>query len=81
MKLNGLFIDPDIFKINTADGDGVTVIYTLTNTPIGVGALWVYVDGIKRTWTQDYTISGKDVTFVTAPALGQKIEFNYIKKD
>lgn len=81
MLLSGNWINPTDFKVNTGSGDGSTTIFALSHTPIADSVLYVYVDGIKRVLTVDFSLSGKNVTFVTAPANGQTIEFNYIKKD
>lgn len=80
-KVNGKNIDPIIFKVNLAVGDGSTTNFTLTNTPVASANLFVFVDGIKRTVTVNYTLTDKIVSFVDAPSIGQSIEFNYVKKD
>jgi hypothetical protein len=80
-KLNGKAIEPLIFKVNTADGDGVTTDFNLTGTPVATANLFVFIDGIKRTVIKDYTLSGSVVSFLSAPEVGQEIEFNYINKD
>lgn len=55
-------------------GDGVEDDFTATYTPT---SLDVYVDGVKKTASTDYTVSTKTVTFTTAPALGANIVFDY----
>ena len=59
-----------------SDGDGSTVAYTLSEAPTS-GSVKVYVDGVLQTITTDYTISGSVVTFVSAPASGEKIAMTY----
>ncbi len=59
-----------------SDGDGSTVAYTLSEAPTS-GSVKVYVDGVEQTLTTDYTISGSVVTFVSAPASGEKIAMTY----
>lgn len=78
-KLLGKHIDPDIFRRNTSSGNGSTTAFVLADTPIGSGALWVYVNGLEQQLTTDYSLSGDTVTFVTAPANAQSIDFNYIR--
>ena len=80
MRIAGNFLDPDFFKVNTSDGDGSTTIFNLSHTPISSSALFVFINGLRREVTVDWSLSGLQVTFVTAPALGQEIEFNYIRK-
>ena len=79
-KLLGKFIDPTIFRKNSSSGDGSTVAFNLADTPIGSGALWVHVNGIEQKLTTDYSLSGNTVTFVTAPANAQSIDFSYIRE-
>ena len=56
----------DSFHVNDyASGDGSTTSFVLTEAPDTV--LGVYVDGVA---TQAYTLSGKTITFTTAPASG-----------
>ena len=63
-------------------GDGTTTVFQLTRTLFGfveavfapLGAPQIYVNGVLKTLTTDYTISatGK-VTFVVPPPLGQAV--------
>lgn len=64
----------DGFSINDYEsGDGSTSAFQLSQTPTTV--LGVYVDGAS---TSAYTISGKTITFSSAPASGQdNIRINY----
>ena len=59
-------------------GDGTTTAFTLAETPATSSTINVYVDGTKKALTTDYTISGKVVTFTTAPADGKEIRVDYI---
>jgi len=78
--LNGKNIDPAIFKINTASGNGSTTVFNLTDTPVTLACLTVFVDGLAQVPTTDYSLAGLAVTFVAAPANGQSIMFQYIKR-
>lgn len=49
-------------------GDGATTTFTLSKTPKTGGNLVVKVNGTEKEVTTDYTVSGKVVTFTTAPA-------------
>lgn len=57
-------------------GDGTKVAFTLTDTPSSVTS--VKVDGVEKTETTDYTVSGKVVTFTTAPASDKPIVITYV---
>lgn len=53
-----------------ADGDGSTTAFALSNTPASLASVEVFVDGVRLLPTEEYTLSGATVTFVTAPAVG-----------
>ena len=79
-KLIGKYIDPAIFRKNSASGDGSTTAFVLASTPIGSGSLWVFVNGLEQQLTTDYSLAGATVTFITAPANAQSIDFSYIRE-
>ena len=62
--------------IQPATGDASTVAFTLDDTPMS-GTLTVYKNGVLQTVTTHYTLSGAVVTFVSAPALDDKLVFKY----
>lgn len=57
-------------------GDGETKAFSLDNTPID-GSLKLYVNGTLQTETTHFTISGADITFVTAPTLNHPVTASY----
>ena len=61
------------------EGDvGGTTEFDLDNTPI-TGSLRLYVDGTLQVEVTDYRIALATITFVTAPASGEKITASYDK--
>lgn len=60
-------------------GDGVTVAFTLSNPPIVADSQSVYVDGVLKAETTDYTINDTTgaITFLVAPANGEAITASY----
>lgn len=55
--------------VNTFTGDGSTVTFTLSENPVSINNLIVTVNGVTKTPTTDYTISGATtLLFATAPA-------------
>lgn len=59
--------------------NGSNVTFVLSQSPFDShDAVQVYLDGILRDYTSEWTISGATITFVTAPALGQTLTVNYI---
>jgi len=57
-------------------GDGSDKTWSLDNAPIS-GSLKLYVNGTLQTETTHYSISGADITFVTAPTLNHPITASY----
>lgn len=80
-KIKGEFIG-DIFQIDSASGNGLTTVFNLSQKLRSQEMLFVFVDGLKKRITSDYTVNvgTSQVTFITAPATAQNIEFHYVKK-
>jgi len=61
-------------------GNGVTKTFTLKYSPIPVQHLtgsstqkfYVYINGIQKTYSTDYTVSGSNLTFTVAPTTGNR---------
>lgn len=58
--------------------NGSNTVYNLANTPV-VGKVLVFLNGQQIYVTNDYTISGATITFVTAPESGDVIRSTYVK--
>lgn len=56
----------------TLNGTGSQTAFTLSAAPASLGSLSVFVGGIRQRPTDDYTLSGTTLTFVSAPAAGTK---------
>jgi hypothetical protein len=61
------------FTTRTYTGNGVQSIFTVTNGVTSTGIL-VTENGILQTPDSDYTVSGANLTFTTAPANAQAIQ-------
>ena len=59
--------------------NGVNTDFELANTPIPTTSLKVYVNGSRMRITEDYTLSGTTITFITAPPTGSIILTDYRK--
>lgn len=61
-------------------GDGVTTVFNLANTPV-LGTQMVFKSGVYMDpgGSDDYQISGTQITFTTAPIVGAKILATYFK--
>jgi len=59
--------------------NGVTTDFTLANMPNPSTSLKVFVNGMRMSLTEDYTFSGKVITFLTAPPTGSIIRCDYRK--
>jgi hypothetical protein len=73
---NGRF-EPGGFTTATFSGDGSTTIFTI-NADRNVNDILVFVDGICKVPTTDYTVSGTDLTFGSAPAGSTTIMVRYL---
>ena len=57
--------------------NGVNTVFTLINTPVASTEM-VFVNGaLRQAYGNDYTISGKTITFTTAPLSGSTILVTY----
>jgi len=75
-KLNGnvgLKQNSFTWKQQVFSGDGSTVNFTLTNTPVSQSACIVFVDVTPQLAGTGFTTSGTTLTMGTAPAVGQDI--------
>jgi len=63
-------------QAETFTGNGSQTGFTVVNN---IGSyLAVYLSGLRQTPVDDYTVSGKVITFLSAPLTGQKIVIDYI---
>jgi len=65
-----------IFAEYVGLGDGADTTWSLDHTPVE-GSLKLYVNGTLQTETTHYSISGADITFVSAPTLNYPITASY----
>ena len=65
------------YTAGTATGDGSTTVFTI-NSGRAVADVLVIVNGAVLVPTTDYTISGTNLTFATAPVSGAEIQFRYL---
>ena len=65
------------YTAGSAAGDGSTTVFTI-NSGRAVADILVIVNGVVLVPTTDYTISGTNLTFATAPAASAEIQFRYL---
>ena len=65
------------YTVGTGTGDGSTTVFTI-NSGRAVADILVIVNGVILVPTTDYTISGTNLTFTTAPVSGAEIQFRYL---
>jgi len=65
------------YSAGTATGDGSTTVFTI-NSGRAVADVLVIVNGVVLVPTTDYTISGTNLTFATAPGASAEIQFRYL---
>jgi hypothetical protein len=69
---------PDI-EVDSFNGDGSTVAFTLTSEPVTKNNLQIYIDGVYQA-KANYSTSGTTLTFTTAPETGTgNIEVTHLK--
>ena len=65
------------YTAGTGTGDGSTTAFTI-NSGRAVADILVIVNGVILVPTTDYTISGTNLTFATAPASDAEIQIRYL---
>ena len=65
------------YTAGTGTGDGSTTVFTI-NSGRAVADILVIVNGVTLVPTTDYTISGTNLTFATAPVSDAEIQFRYL---
>lgn len=58
--------------------NGSNTAFTTGNAPVA-GTVQIFLNGLLQTLTTDYTISGSNITYVTAPLTGDILRITYIK--
>jgi hypothetical protein len=74
IHLESKFID-DETPVGTVNG--VNTIFILANMPNPSASVKVFTNGARMRITEDYTLSGRTITFVTAPPTGSIILCDY----
>jgi len=57
--------------------NGTNTAFTLTASPNPTNSLEVYLNGACLSVTEDYTLSGDDLTLLIAPPTGSLLKCNY----
>lgn len=70
----GTSLEPTSATLDTFTGDGSETTFTLTNTLVSIIAVDINGTDVPST---DYTVSGNDITFNTAPTSGADITVTY----
>ncbi len=59
------------FTVDTLSGDGGTTVFgPLTFAPASSASIMVFISGVYKVPTADYTVNGDYITFTVAPASG-----------
>ena len=77
VSASGKFIPATLGATTLLTGDGSTVNFTINNL-YTVNNILVFVNGICLEPTNDYTVSGTTLTFVTAPVSAASIMIRYL---
>jgi len=79
--LNFIALQQHFINDETPSGaiNGVTVAFTIAHTPNPTNSLKVFVNGSRMRVTEDYTFSGRTITFIIAPPTGSILLVDYMK--
>jgi hypothetical protein len=77
VSASGKFIPATLGATTLLTGDGTTINFTINNL-YTVNNILVFVNGICLEPTNDYTVSGTTLTFVTAPVSAASIMIRYL---
>lgn len=69
-----------VFEVPTGTVNGSNTNFSLSQAPLEDAAVIVMLDGLIQDLITEYSISGTTITFVTAPAVGQKVLVQYVQK-
>ena len=69
-----------VIETPTGTVDGSNTAFTLAEEPLEADAVIIFKNGLLQRPGDDVTLSGQNITFATAPALGSDIKVQYIRK-
>jgi hypothetical protein len=58
-------------------GTGPSTTFNLAKTPLSSSSIWIYIAGVRKFLTDDFTVVGKTITLLSTPAGGAKIYADY----
>lgn len=58
---------------DTFSGDGVTTVFTLTQTPVSTQTIIVFVGNVHQNPDDAFTLTGNQITFYNAPPSGSTV--------
>ena len=70
----------ELYNVQYFTGDGSTLTFTLNATGMTAEGLAVFIDGVRKTAYDDYSVSGTTLTFVLKPANNVAITVGQINK-
>lgn len=68
-------------SVQSFTGDGSTTSFTLTSPPIVSSGVIVFVDGIQQKLTSNFTVSGSNIVFTSAPDASAEIDIYTIVQE
>ena len=77
VSASGKFIPATLGALTTLPGDGSTISFTINNL-YNVNNILVFVNGLCKIPTADYTVSGTTLTFISPPPLAAVIMIRYL---
>lgn len=66
------------YTVETFTGNGTTTTFAMTQTPTAIDQIQVFVGSLYQIPTTNYTVSGTDIIFTSAPPLNATISIVHL---
>lgn len=81
-KIDGLWLKNIVEQeVPTGAIDGVNTSFTLSSAPNYPKSVFLYANNMILRQTSDYSVTGVNITFVTAPPSGTQLYAIYLKEN
>jgi len=79
-RINAVFLKRFwVQEVPSGAVNGTNVTFVLSKTPLETESIEVFLDGLRKDPGVDYTVSGLNIVFTTAPVPGQTVRVSYIQ--
>ena len=79
-RINAVFLKRFwVQEVPSGAVNGTNVTFVLSKTPLETESIEVFLDGLRKDPGVDFTVSGLNIVFTTAPVPGQTVRVSYIQ--